>query len=217
MTTPPSDMGALGSVTMPSSINSQGVAVGTYYNTSTADLPHAFRYQNFSIRNIDPPKADHAQAYSISESGYVAGYAFFGVSQAAIRWLPGTFESRVVAFSNIATQAQENGTIYGATYLWDLDNYQFTITPTSASSVAHISESGRKTGTNLYETPRRAWTVAPGSTSIEYLPTPTGAGNAYGNKVDRCGSILGQVEYPNGITRAVLWTKIICDSVLVSF
>jgi hypothetical protein len=212
MTNAPIDMGALGSITHPAAVNSQGVAVGAYYPTSVWDAPTAFAWSpSGGMHSIAPNLSNQSQAFDISESGYVAGFAWYGVLQTATRWYPGTFQAGTVAYSYFAWRAMENGTVFGQTVSWDLSDQATTIAPTPASYVYDISESGRKVGNNLFDVPRRGWTVDPGSNTLQILPVPTGAVDSYANKIVGCGGILGQVSYPDGTTRAVLWTKLTCD------
>ncbi|HYX75202.1 MAG TPA: hypothetical protein VE819_11005 [Steroidobacteraceae bacterium] len=41
---------------------------------------------------------------------------------------------------------------------------------------------------------------------------PADAVDSYATAVDGCGAILGSVTYADGSTKAVLWTKLICDT-----
>lgn len=215
-TNSPFDMGALGSITRPAAVNSQGVAVGAYYQTSIYDLPQAFAWSmSIGMRQIAPPLSNQSQAFDISDSGYVAGFAWYGTTQAATRWYPGTFQAGTAAYSDFARKALENGTIFGYGVAWDLSNHPQTIAPTSASTVYDMSDVGRRVGTNLFQVPRRAWTVAPNTTSVQILPVPSGAVDTYANNVNGCGAILGLASYADGSTRAVLWTKMLCDQMPV--
>lgn len=215
-TNSPFDMGGLGAVTRPAAVNSQGVAVGAYYATSIYDLPKAFAWSmSIGMRSIAPPLSNQSQAFDISDSGYVAGFAWYGLQQAATRWYPGTFQAGSAAYGDFARKSLENGTIFGYGVAWDLNNQPQTISPGSASYVYDMSETGRRVGTNLFQVPRRAWTVAPNSTTVLILPVPSGAVDTYANNVDSCGAILGQVSYADGSTRAVLWTKFLCDQLPV--
>jgi hypothetical protein len=210
---PPRDMGGLGAITRPRAVNSQGVAVGEYYATSVRDLPTAFTWSlSGGIRSIAPPNSNQSQAYDISDSGYVAGFAWSGLEQAATRWYPGTFQAGTAAYGNFAWRAVQNGTIFGYTTAWDLSNHAYNIAPNSISLVYGISDSGRRVGTNIFATPRRGWTVAPGASTALILPVPAGAMDSYATAVDACGSILGSLTYPDGSTKAVLWAKLLCDS-----
>jgi hypothetical protein len=213
MTNTPYDMGALGSITTPTAVNSQGQAVGSSRQSTITDLPQAFSWSLYSgMRSIAPPGTNQSQAFDISESGYVAGVAWFGGSQAVIRWLPSTFAFRVVAYTDIGLQALENGSVYSYTTLWDLNNSATVITPTMASSISQISAVGRKVGFNFFDEPgARAWTVAPNSATLQFLPVPSGTLRSYAYQVDACGNILGALLYTDGTEHAALWSKLLCD------
>jgi hypothetical protein len=212
-TNTPMDMGGLGAITHPESINDQGVAVGEFYQTSVYDLPTAFAWSIADgIRSIAPPLSNQSQAFDISDSGYVAGFAWYGLQQAATRWYPGSFQAGTAAYGDFAWRAMENGTIFGYVTSWDLNNQAQIIAPNSISLVYGISGNGRKVGTNIFQTPRRGWTVPPGGSAAQILPVPAGVTDSYATKVDGCGSILGSVTYSDNTTKAVLWTKLLCDS-----
>jgi len=212
----PMDMGGLGALTYPRSVNSSGVAVGEFYRTSIDDLPTAFTWSlSGGIRSIAPQSSNQSQAFSISDSGYVAGFAWYGVTQAATRWYPGTFQPGTAAYGNFAWRAMENDTIFGYTTAWDLSNHAYNIAPNAISLVYDMNGNGRKVGTDIFATPRRGWTVAPGGSAAQYLPVPVGAIDSYATRVDRCGTILGSVTYADNTTKAVLWTKMICDELPV--
>ena len=211
-TNAPIDMGGLGAITHPQSVNSSGVAVGEFFPTSVYDLPTAYTWSmSGGIRSIAPPYSNQSDAYSISDSGYVAGFAWYGNQQTATRWYPGSFAAGSVAYGNFAWKAMENGTIFGYTTSWNLSDQATFIAPNTISLVYDISAQGRKVGTNVFASPQRAWTVPAGSTTVQILPIPAGAINSYAIQVDGCGSILGYVTYSDGSTKAVLWTKLTCD------
>ena len=214
----PIDMGGLGALTYPTAVNSQAVAVGYYSNylpgsTFPGD-PTAFTWSPAGgIRSIAPPYTELSQASAISDSGYVAGMAWSSEQQAE-RWYPGTFQAGAAAFGNFAYGVLEDGTIFGETVEWNLANQPETIAPDSNSIVDGISGLGRRVGYS-FGVPDQAWTVPPGGGGAETLPVPAGITNSYAYKVDTCGNILGSVAYPDGSTRAVLWTKVFCDSPLL--
>jgi len=214
----PIDMGGLGTLTYPTAVNSQAVAVGYYSNyepgTTYPGDPTAFTWSTSGgIRSIAPPLAEQSQAFAISDSGYVAGMAWSSEQQAE-RWYPGTFQAGAAAFGNFAYGVLEDGTIFGETVEWNLENQPETIAPNAYSVVNGISAMGRRVGYN-FGMPTQAWTVPPGGGGAEILPVPAGVTDSYANKVDTCGNILGSVSYPDGSTKAVLWTKLFCDSPLL--
>jgi hypothetical protein len=217
-TSAPIDMGGLGGITHPRSVNAEGVAVGEYYQTSIYDLPTAFAWSmSGGIRSIAPPYSNQSQAFDISDSGYVAGFAWYGLQQTATRWYPGSFQAGTAAYGDFAWQALENGTIFGYTTAWDLNNTAYHIAPNTISLVYGISGAGRKVGTNILAMPRRGWTVPPGGSTAQILPVPAGAVDSYAGTVDGCGAILGSVSYADGSTKVVLWTKLMCDTAAVVF
>ena len=215
-TSAPIDMGGLGGITHPRSVNAEGVAVGEYYQTSIYDLPTAFAWSmSGGIRSIAPPYSNQSQAFDISDSGYVAGFAWYGLQQTATRWYPGSFQAGTAAYGDFAWRALENGTIFGYTTAWDLNNTAYNIAPNTISLVYGISGAGRKVGTNILAMPRRGWTVPPGGSTAQILPVPAGAVDSYAGAVDGCGAILGSVSYADGSTKVVLWTRLMCDTVAV--
>jgi len=209
----PLDMGGLGAITHPRSVNAQGVAVGEYYPNSIYDLPSAFAWSpGGGIRPIAPPNSNQSQAFDISDSGYVAGFAWYGTQQAVTRWYPGSLQAGTVAYGSFAWRALEDGTVFGYTTAWDLANRAYNIAPNSISLVYGISGAGRKVGTNIFATPRRGWTVPPGGSTAQLLPVPANVVDTYATAVDGCGTILGSVTYADGSTQALLWSKLLCDS-----
>ncbi len=211
-TTAPIDMGGLGAITHPQSVNSSGIAVGEYWQTSVWGLPTAFAYSiSGGIRSIAPPLSNQSDAYSISDSGYVGGFAWYGDEQAATRWYPGSFEAGTAAFGNFAWKAMNNGTIFGYTTSWNISNQATSIAPNTISLVYDINDNGRKVGTNIFATPRRGWTVPSGGTTAQILPVPAGAVDSYAIQVNDCGAILGYVTFADGSSKAVTWSKLTCD------
>jgi len=212
----PIDMGALGQFTMPLSINSSGVAVGVSYQTiangGPVGAPTAFAWSiSGGLRSIAPPLSNQSYANSISDSGYVAGYAWYGGQQAATRWYPGSFQAGTTEFGNIALWAREDGTVYSYAKSWDLSNKATLIAPTPSAYVYGISSIGRRIGIDNPNMQLRAWTVPAGGTTEQILPVPSGITSSFVTQVDGCGSILGWVRYPDNSTKAVLWTKLTCD------
>jgi len=212
-TSAPRDMGGLGAITHPQSVNSSGVAVGEYFSESVYDLPTAFAFSiSTGIRSIAPPYSNQSDAYSISDSGFVAGFAWYGDEQAATRWYPGgSFAAGTAAFGNFAWKAMEDGTIFGYTVSWNPSNQATNIAPNNISLVYDISGEGRKVGTNVFASPTRGWTVAAGSNTAEILPVPSGAINTFATQVNGCGTILGYATFSDGSTKALLWSKLTCD------
>jgi len=208
----PVDMGGLGAITLPQSVNSSGVAVGEFFPQSIRDLPTAFAWSmSGGIRSIAPPNSNQSDGYSISDSGYVAGFAWYGDQQTATRWYPGSFEAGSAAYGDFAWKAMENGTIFGYTTSWNLNDQATFIAPNTISLVYDINAQGRKVGTNFFATPQRGWTVPAGSNTAQILPVPAGVVNSFAIQVDGCGSILGYVTFPDGSSKAALWTKLTCD------
>jgi len=213
-TSTPIEMGCpgLGAITQVFSVNFQGVAVGTSFLHSTGDPPTAFAWSiSGGMRSIAPQGSELSQAFSISDSGYVAGEAYYGGQQAATRWYPGSFQAGSTGYSDFAWRAMENGTVFSYTTSWDLNDQAQTIAPNSTSRVWDISEYGRKVGT-IYTNPIRAWTTVPGSNSEQLLPLPAGDTASEALRVNACGNILGIAFTSDNVMQSVLWSKGICDS-----
>jgi uncharacterized membrane protein len=211
----PLDMSALGMVTMPRSINSQGVVVG-FYLPSEAALPQAFRWSmTTGMRSITPDGASTAQAFDISETGYIAGHAQYpGLGQQVVRWHPDASPSRVTG-PGFAERALDSGSVFGAgtggSTLWNLINTATLIGPKPSTHVVkQRSSASRWVGFTVGEPPLpRAWTSFENGAAT-YLPVPAGA-SAFATDVNGCGTILGSVSLPDGTTRPVVWSKVFCD------
>jgi hypothetical protein len=209
----PLDIGGLGNVMSPRSVNTSGVVVGFY--TQGTGLEQAFRWSpTEGLRSITPSGAIQAQALDGSATGYIAGWAWYtGLGQQAVRWYPDGAVGRVA--DGRAGRAMDNGSIFGNFTLWNLVNTPFNITPSGNHSVTQIAQgTGRKVGYSFDPVNSwRAWTTINGSAPL-YLPLPTGAlGFAY--DVTPCGGILGSVRLSTGVDQPVLWTKMTCDTLPV--
>jgi hypothetical protein len=213
-TSTPIEMGCpgLGAITQVFSVNAQGVAVGSYFPQNTGQRPTAFAWSiSGGMRSIAPQGSELSQAFSISDSGYVAGEAYYGGQQSATRWYPGSFQAGTTGYSDFGWRAMENGTIFSYTTSWDLNDQAQTIAPNSISRVWDISEYGRKVGT-IYQTSLRAWTTVPTNNSEQLLPLPAGNTASEALRVNACGSILGIAFTSDNVRQSVLWSKGICDS-----
>lgn len=213
----PVDMGVLGALMIPASVNSSGVAVGWYYPKSgpiTPDeVPTAFEWSpSGGAHSIAPRYSTLSFALAISDSGYVAGTATYGDNQAVTRWYPGSFQAGTVTEPGYAWRVLENGTVYSPTTAWDLSNQPRSIAPNGYTEVMGISAAGREVGqTAATSTTNGAFTIPPGGGTLQLLPNPAGGLNAQANFVDACGSIAGNVNLSNGTGEGVVWTKITCD------
>lgn len=212
----PLDMSALGQFTTPTAVNSQGTVVG-YYQTSADALPQAFRWApNSGMQVITPSGASTAQAFDISETGYIAGHAqYFGIGQQVVRWNLDGSPSRINATGH-ADRALDDGRVFGlaagiGAAIWDLHNMMTPLGPKpSTHVVTQHSATNRLVGYTVGEPfGPLPWTTINNS-SVQYLPIPTGAiGFAY--DVNACGTIIGSVTLADGTQRAVMWTRLICD------
>jgi uncharacterized membrane protein len=214
-TSQPLDMSALGMFTSPRSINSAGTVVG-FYHTTMAALPQAFRWSmTTGMQHITPSGASMAEAYDISETGYVAGQAWYtGIGQQAVRWYPGGQVGRITGPA-FAQRAMDNGTLIGrsgpGSVTWNLSNTQTPLGPSPAGLyVQQRNSANRLVGFTFLQQPyNSAWTSI-GNAAPTYLPMPSGAlASAY--DVNSCGTILGSVTLQDGSYRPVIWTKFFCD------
>jgi uncharacterized membrane protein len=208
-------MGALTAITQPLAVNSQGVAVGVMSQISGGCTAFAWSISG-GIRSIAPPFSSCSEARDISDSGYVAGWTVYGSDPAAAtRWYPGTFTAGTASYDDFALKVLEDGTIYGYSTSWDLNNQPQSIASDSDTLVEGMSGVGRRVGPHYIHAGvqifTRAWTAAPNSISVQILPVPAGIRDSYAIAVNTCGAILGSVAYDSGKTQAVLWTKPVCD------
>ena len=212
MTSQPLDMSALGRITVPTAINSQGVVVGYYYQGSTDDYPRAFRWSMATgMADIAPATTSVSQAFDISETGYIAGMAFYqSIGQQVVRWYPNGAVGRITG-PGFAEGTLANGSVYGYTTLWDLKNTATPIGPNTAThAVKRISRTNRMVGFTLGEANGpRAWTTFNNSAAL-YLPVPAGA-IGFANDVNACGTILGSIRLSDGTEQWVTWSKLTCD------
>lgn len=208
------DIGAIGRLMFPQSINSQGVIVGYYYPTSMDDLPQGFRWSPATGHSVITPwGALQAQPFDISDTGYIAGVAWYsGIGQQAVRWYPNGESGRITGPA-YAHRALDDGSVFGiaggiGSTLWNLSN---TATPIGPAPATHVvrqrSAANRWVGYTLPGA--RPWTSV-GTGAAVYLPTPAGA-DGFAHDVNACGTILGSVTV-NGTTRPVYWSKLFCDS-----
>jgi hypothetical protein len=210
----PTVMGALGRVTQVFSVNSQGVAVGASHATSLYDLPEAIAWSSSGgIRSIAPPNSEDSQAFSISDTGYVAGEAQYGNEQAATRWYPPNFAPGTMAYGDFGWTAMDDGTIDSYTTSWNLGDQAQSLPPNILGNVVYdVSRAGREVGFTLGQ--NGGWTVPPGGTTAQMLPAPAGATSFGAYYVDTCGTIVGSASFADGSTKAVMWSKLPCDNQL---
>lgn len=212
----PMDTGALGRYTTPTAINSQGTVVG-YYQATDSDLPQAYRWApNSGMQVITPSGASTAQAFDISETGFIAGHAQYpGIGQQVVRWNLDGSPSRINAVGH-ADRALDDGRVFGLTAgigaaIWNVQN---TVTGFGPKPATHVvtqrSSSNRLVGYTLGEPFGPApWTTINGSTTL-YLPVPAGA-IGFARDVNACGTIIGSVRLADGSEHAVMWTRLLCD------
>jgi hypothetical protein len=226
-TSVPLDMGGtLGPSTYPQAVNSQGVAVGYVIPPAVTGFPEvAFEWSVSSgMRSIQPYAGTAAaagslsEALAISDSGYIAGSVSFpNGARAAVRWYPsgsgpincGALWCGQVASGSYASGVLDNGTVYNETYAYPLSGAAQTIYPCPTCVVYAMSDVGRKVGGTFAE---QAWTTEPASSSVEYLPVPSGVVSSAAGLVNGCGVIIGSVTYSNGATSAISWRKSSCDA-----
>lgn len=216
-TAAPLDIGAIGNMMFPMAINSQGGVVGYY--TRPGSSPHAFRWSRTSgMTDIAPATTAQSRAYDISDTGYIAGWAFYdSIGQQVVRWYPDGTPGRFNGSE--AYRALSNGSIFGirpapdGATLWPLTGSPIPFGPNAATHfVKQMSAAGRLVGfTQNY----RAWTSRQGSNTPLYLPVPAGALNSYANDVSACGTILGSVKLSTNVDQSVIWHKRLCDDLLV--
>jgi hypothetical protein len=214
-TSPPIDIGALDAHMLPQAVNSSGVVVGYYHGNEQVAFPSAFTWSlSGGLRSIAPANSYQSSANSISDTGYVGGVAWYGDTQAVTRWYPGLSVTGSVAFPGFATGVLDDGTVFGYTTAWNLsDQPQNILPPNIQGQVYDLSSSGRTVGIT-YAIPNRAWTVPPGGSAAQILPLPDGASSAdsFAIQVEGCGAILGYLKFSDTSFKAVLWTKLACDS-----
>jgi hypothetical protein len=211
----PIDIGSFGDVTMPTSVNSSGVVVGASYAVSQwVSFPVAFAWSpSEAIHSIAPPYSSGSFVWSISDTGYAAGYTLYPDEEEVTRWYPPNLAWGNVTTGDFALGALDDGTVYGYTDSWNLSDQATFIEPNAVSIVLGMSNPRRKVGTNAFQSPQNAWTVPPGGSTEQLLPMPTGATGGWATQVDDCGTILGTVTYPNiSGNQPVLWKKLTCDS-----
>jgi uncharacterized membrane protein len=211
---PPLDMGGLGRYTYPQAINDQGVVVGYYDATGqSAFIPFTWSRAT-GYAQILPYGASSAQAFDISDTGYIAGVASYPtIGQQAVRWYPNGSAGRV-ADGAYAKRALDNGSVFGrgagGSTLWNLSNAATLIGP---EPVTHVVEqrnaSLRWVGYTFPPNPR-PWTSVDRGVAT-YLPMPSGA-YGFAHDVNGCGTVLGRVVGVDGISRPVFWSRIFCDS-----
>jgi probable HAF family extracellular repeat protein len=214
MTAAPIDMGALGNVVSPRAVNSQGTVVGFYEAGPVG--PRAFRWSRTTgMTDIAPETTSISQAFDISETGYIAGMAFYqSIGQQVVRWNPDGSASRITG-PGVAERALSSGSVFGTgtggATLWTLKGAAILIGPNPATHVVkQMSAAGRSVGFTLdYPTPPRAWTTR-GSNTPLYLPLPAGA-IGFANDVNACGTILGSVKLSTNVDQYVIWSRLTCD------
>lgn len=216
-TAAPVDMGALGSVVSPMSVNSQGVAVGFYESPPHGVSPKAFRWSLATgMTPMAPATTSISQAFDIAESGYIAGLAFYdSIGQQVVRWNLDGSASRITG-PGYAERALSNGSVFGrgmdGSTLWTLKGAAILIGPKpSTHLVKQISSAGRLVGSTIGEpTSPRAWTTWQSSTA-QYLPVPAGAIGSSAVDVNACGTILGSIKLSLNVDQPVVWSRITCD------
>lgn len=213
-TAEPIDMGALGSVVSPMAVNSQGMTVG-FYQAGPDGSPQAFRWSRTTgMTAIGPATTLQSQAFDISETGYIAGVAFYqSIGQQVVRWNLDGSASRITG-PGIAERARSNGSVFGSgtggATLWTLTGAAILIGPNPATHVVkQMSATGRSVGFTLGGSPPRAWTTR-GSNTPLYLPVPAGA-IGFANDVNACGTILGSVKLSTNVDQYVIWSRLTCD------
>lgn len=219
-TAEPLDIGALGLLTTPKSINSAGTVVGAFQLTA-GSLNQAFRWSLATgMVPIAPATTNQSDAVDISESGYIGGVAWYPqIGQQVVRWYPSGAVGRITG-PGLAFRATNDGSIVGqgggGATLWNLSNTAQPIGPAPTTHlVKQISSAGRNIGFALLPSIGwRAWTTIGNSASPFYLPAPAGA-NAFAYDVNGCGAILGSVSLADGTQKAVVWTRIFCDALPV--
>ena len=207
------DTGSIARYLFPQSINSQGVVVGYYYTNSMDDSPQGFRWSPSSgITTITPWGATYAQPFDISDTGYVAGMAWYsGIGQQAVRWYPNGEAGRITgpAFGD---RAFDDGSVLGmanGSTLWNLSNTATLVGPAPATHhVQQRNSSNRWVG---YTLPGSLPWTSVGTGAAEPLPIPSGA-FGYAHDVNACGTILGSVRLADGTSRPVYWSRKICDN-----
>jgi hypothetical protein len=138
-TAEPIDMGALGSVVSPMAVNSQGMTVG-FYQAGPDGSPQAFRWSRTTgMTAIGPATTVQSQAFDISETGYIAGVAFYqSIGQQVVRWNLDGSASRITG-PGIAERARSNGSVFGSgsggATLWSLTGAAILIGPNLATHV----------------------------------------------------------------------------------
>jgi hypothetical protein len=211
----PLDIGAIARFMFPQSINSQGTIVGYFYPTSMDDLPQGFRWSpstGFSI--ITPSGAIQAQPLDVSDTGYVAGVAWYSViGQQAVRWYPNGAAGRI-AGPAYGDRAFDDGSVLGVSAgigstLWNLSNTATPVGPAPGThKVEHRNSSNRWVGYTLPGS--QPWTSV-GTGAATYLPLPSGA-FGFATDVNACGTILGSAQLSDGTARPVYWSKMFCDN-----
>ncbi|HKE96184.1 MAG TPA: hypothetical protein VKB34_17885 [Povalibacter sp.] len=211
----PLDMSGLGRYTFPQSINSQGTVVGYYYPTAMTDLPQGFRWTpSTGMVNITPSGAQQAQPFDVSDTGYVAGQAWYtGLGQQVVRWYPNGAVGRITG-PGFARRAMDNGSVFGSgssgQTLWDLHNTPTLIGPAPQTHfVQQRSSADRWVGYTLAAT-WVPWTSV-GTGAATYLPMPAGA-YGFANDVNSCGTVLGNVVLADGTSHPVIWSRLFCDT-----
>jgi probable HAF family extracellular repeat protein len=212
-TAAPIDMGALGNVVSPRAVNSQGTVVGFYEAGPVG--PRAFRWSRTTgMTDIAPDTTSISQAFDISETGYIAGMAFYqSIGQQVVRWNLDGSASRITG-PGLAERALSSGSVFGTgtggATLWTLTGAAIPIVPNPATHVVkQMSAAGRSVGFTLGGTPPRAWTTK-GSNTPLYLPLPAGA-IGFANDVNACGTILGSVKLSTNVDQFVIWDRLTCD------
>jgi hypothetical protein len=212
--------GIFGNNTIPTAVNSQGTAVGFYYNPSDVSHHHAFRYtQSSDMVTIDPPNSVSADAYDISESGYIVGTAGYpNAPYTATRWFPnGTVQSVPGPINLFAVR--NDGSAIGfnqGSNLYTVNNTVVALVSDPNVNVEQISTNGRLVGEAYGSASGPGpfpFTMASPGAPLTYLPVPQGA-TGYVYDVNACGTIVGIIFSADDGTppQAVMWTRPTCDS-----
>ena len=113
---------------------------------------------------ISPEGTLQSKAFDISETGYIAGLAFYDViGQQAVRWYPDGRVGRIT--EGVAWRALSDGSVFGNAFsggstLWTLTNTPTLIGPNPAThSVNQMSAVGRLVGDSPGGGPGRRGTI----------------------------------------------------------
>lgn len=194
----------------PTSVNSQGVVVGTRDLDGTG-----FKW---SITAGMTPLGALGSSFSnpahIADSGYVAGTVSFNDRGNIARWSP-TGGSGIVEWGGTVFKAMNDGGILGWdaqgwSSLWSVSNTR-TFLP-STYRVTDMSAKGRLIG---YEAQvgsfGRALTQPTPNATASFLPLPPGATGARIYDVNSCGTIIGSTVLSPTSRQAAMWTRSTCD------